>query len=38
MEAKLRLTVAGGEAIDLVLKGPARAIEELIDRLPRCCG
>ncbi|HXG62965.1 MAG TPA: hypothetical protein VNO22_16460 [Planctomycetota bacterium] len=38
MEAKLRLTVAGGEAIDLVLKGPARAIEELIERLRAMAG
>jgi hypothetical protein len=38
MEARLRLTVKSGQTVDLVLKGPARAIEDLVDRLRSMAG
>jgi hypothetical protein len=38
MEARLRVTGAAGESVDLALKGPAKAIRELIERLGATAG
>ena len=38
MEARLRLAVKAGQTVDLVLKGPTRAIEDLVERLRSMAG
>lgn len=38
MEARLTLTVKAGRTVGIVLNGPPRAIEDLIDRLRAMAG
>ncbi|HXX93255.1 MAG TPA: hypothetical protein VEN81_06450 [Planctomycetota bacterium] len=38
MEARLNLTLGSGRAVDLVLRGSPRAIEDLVERLRAMAG